>query len=144
MLSVNIPSTIYLFLSMYLLNGPPPRHRSPAEQLLNCSYLTINHRIFGPYSLLCSVGCNCKPVIIRDVGTMRQGKYGRGHALPDFGRSVNAFSIRGEADYTHNITIHPPPDFQTFLRPCIMVVASNFSPRSICQAQSKFQGIKML
>ena len=60
-------------LSMYLLNGPPARHRSPAEQLLNCSYLTINHRIFGPYSLLCSVGCNCKPVIIRDVGTMGQG-----------------------------------------------------------------------
>ena len=61
-------------LSMYLLNGPPARHWSPAEQLLNCSYLTINHRIFGPYSLLCSVGCNCKPVIIRDVGTMGQGE----------------------------------------------------------------------
>ena len=67
-------------LSMYLLNGPPARHWSPAEQLLNCSYLTINHRIFGPYSLLCSVGCNCKPVIIRDVGTMGQGgRWERAH-----------------------------------------------------------------
>ena len=59
-------------LSMYLLNGPQTRHWSPAEQLLNCSYLTINHCIFGPYSLLCS-GCNCKPVIIGDVGNMGQG-----------------------------------------------------------------------
>ena len=55
----------------------------------------------------------CHPLFSRNVGARR----GRGGPL-DFGRSVNLISTRG-ADYAYHITTcPPPPDFQTFLRPC--------------------------
>ena len=43
-------------------------------------------------------------------------------APPDFGRSFNPISTRGRgADYAHPIIL-APPDFQTFLRPCFIVL----------------------
>ena len=48
------------------------------------------------------------------------GGAGGAMAYSDFGRSVNPISNRGR-DYAHQI-IMAPPDFQTFLRPCMYYV----------------------
>ena len=49
---------------------------------------------------------------------------------PDFGRSANPIQTKGGADYGHHITTFPPPDCQTFLRPCTMVSPLPFSAAS--------------